>query len=374
MPLALDADQALYAETVQRFLSGLPETDSIRSLITGDRPPDPVAAGRIWRRLVDDLGATALPLGEGLGGGASWREVGIVLEGIGRNLAAAPYTSVMTAVRLLEATGSPAAEPLLAAAAEGHRFVVAVPASSWGTVTPTLTYADGRLAGAVHGVLDAAHAETWLCPVAVAGALRIAVVQAADSSVVARAGVDVTRGVGDVGYDGAPATLLEGGDVAEAVAEALAFAATAVAVEAIGGAERCLRLTVDYANVRQQFGRPIGSFQAVKHTLADVVRLVEPAKAAAYAALEAVATDDPDQPRAAALAKLTAVEAYAAAAGAAIQLHGAIGFTWEHELQLHFKRAVSSRVLFGRRDRLRRLLASHLLHEAVLAQPLLEVS
>ncbi len=108
----------------------------------------------------------------------------------------------------------------------------------------------------------------------------------------------------------------------------------------------------------------MGGYQAVKHILADVVRQIEPARAGAYAALECIAAGDPDLPRAAAVAKLSAVEAYAASAGAAIQLHGAIGFTWEYGLHLHLKRAVTSRALYGTAVQHRRLLAQYLLQEA----------
>lgn len=359
MPLAHDADQRLYADGVERLFSGLPEGDRIRALIRDDRAPAPAAVGRLWGRLVQDLGATALPLTADLGGGATWREVGIVLEGAGRHLVAAPYATVMAAVRcltLLTGTGS-----LLARAAEGHRYALAVPGSAWKTPS-LLEWHAGTVRGTVRAVLDAAHAQTWLVPVEVDGSLRVAVTDAA--TVTERSAIDLTRSFGDVSFDG-PATLLDG-DADEALAGALSFAAAAIAVEAIGGAQHCVHLTVDYAKVRTQFGRPVGSMQAIKHALADVARVVEPAKAAAYAALEAVTLDDPDQQAAAALAKLTAVEAYVTAAGQAIQLHGAIGFTWEHDLHLHFKRAITDRALFGNTAALRRTLAEQLLRQAAM--------
>ena len=143
--------------------------------------------------------------------------------------------------------------------------------------------------------------------------------------------------------------------------DALAFAAAGLALESIGGAECCLQLTVDYVKSRMQFGQPIGQFQAVKHMLADVVRVLEPAKAAAYAAMEVAATREADLPHLASIAKLSAVDAYAAAAGTSIQLHGAIGFTWELDLHLHFKRAVTCRSLFGTSKEHRRSLARDLL-------------
>lgn len=359
MSLAYDAEQLLYAESVERLLGRLPADERIRALIAGDRAPAPEAVDRVWGRLVRGLGATALPFPEDLGGGATWQEVGIVLEGVGRHLAAAPYATAMTAVRLLG--GLPSVDRLLAQAADGHRFGLAAPATSWGAA-PLLAWEEGAVRGTVRSVLDATHTQTWLVPVRVAGAVRIATTD--DATIVKRPSLDLTREFGDVTFSG-PARLLDG-DAGAAVSSALAFAATAIAVEAVGGAERCLGMTVDYVKVREQFGHPVGSFQAIKHTLADVVRVLEPAKAAAYAALDAIATDDPDQQRAAALAKLTAVEAYVTAAGQAIQLHGAIGFTWEHDLHLHLKRAISDRALFGRAPALRRVLASHLLHQAVL--------
>jgi len=125
------------------------------------------------------------------------------------------------------------------------------------------------------------------------------------------------------------------------------LAKVALAAEQVGGAERCLDMSVDYAKTRVQFGRPIGSFQAIKHKLADMFVLVESARSASYYAAWAAAHSEEELPAAAALAKAYCSEAYFKVAAECIQIHGGVGFTWEHDAHLFFKRAQSSDVLLG---------------------------
>lgn len=377
MPLAHDSDQQLFAATVDHFLADLPSQLQAKELTRHDAPPDAEAIGPLWSRITTELDLVGLPLAEDIdGGGGTWREVGIVLEAAGRRLLVAPYLSTMTGVRLLEATAAPGAEPMLGRVArEGLRVMAAVEATEFAeaeyvpTIRATRSGDTARLTGEVRAMLDGALAQVLLCAAREGNTLVLYAVEATDAVITPLPTVDITRGLATVRLEDAPGIRLSATDAHEAVREALHFAAVATALEAIGSAERCLALTVEYANIRQQFGRPIGSFQALKHTCADLVRRIEPAKAAAYAAMEAIAEHDPDLPRLASLAALSAVEAYAATAGAAIQLHGAIGFTWEHELHMHFKRAVANRTLFGSGRQHRRLLAQNLLRQALLSPP-----
>jgi alkylation response protein AidB-like acyl-CoA dehydrogenase len=141
-----------------------------------------------------------------------------------------------------------------------------------------------------------------------------------------------------IGSEGAAWPLLE---------RVLDLAAITVAAEQVGGAQRCLDMTVDYAKERVQFGRPIGSFQAIKHMCADMLLHVESARSAAYYAAWAASAGDPELPALASLAKAYASDAYFRCASDAVQIHGGVGFTWEYDVHLYFKRAKSSETFLG---------------------------
>jgi alkylation response protein AidB-like acyl-CoA dehydrogenase len=146
-----------------------------------------------------------------------------------------------------------------------------------------------------------------------------------------------------------PAAALMGAEGAAwpALRKTLDLAAVALAAEQVGGAQRCLELSVDYAKQRVQFGRPIGSFQAIKHTCADMMVRVESARSAAYYAACVAAEDGPALPVAASLAKATASDAFFACAADTIQIFGGVGFTWEYAPHLYFKRAKSTETFLG---------------------------
>src|SRR5205807_565810 len=178
------------------------------------------------------------------------------------------------------------------------------------------------------------------------------------------AAMDLTRTLARLEFAATPARLIgvegQGWPVVQA---AHALGAVALAAEQVGGAQRCLEMALDYARSRQQFGRPIGSFQAVKHKLADRLTEVEAARStAAYAAWAASAGGDDGRELlvAASLAHTACSEAYLHVAGDSIQIHGALGFTWEHDAHLYFKRAKSSALLFGDPAFHRGRLADHL--------------
>jgi alkylation response protein AidB-like acyl-CoA dehydrogenase len=170
--------------------------------------------------------------------------------------------------------------------------------------------------------------------------------------------LDLTR----VTFSGTPATRISKGDAAAGLRKVLALAVTALAADQVGGAQRCLDMAVEYAKTRLQFGRPIGSFQAIKHKCADLLVETEFARSAAYhAAFVAAAGDGDDELFAAAhMAKSYCSETYFHAASENIQIHGGMGFTWEHPAHLYFKRARASAVLFGDAIDHRRKLATTL--------------
>jgi alkylation response protein AidB-like acyl-CoA dehydrogenase len=173
--------------------------------------------------------------------------------------------------------------------------------------------------------------------------------------------MDQTRKQARLDFDGVAATPL--GEVGEgwpALSKTLDQAAVAMANESIGGAQKCLEMSVEYAKVRVQFGRPIGSFQAIKHKCADMLLEVESGKSAAYYAAWAAAEDNDELPVVASLAKAYVSDAYFHSAAENIQIHGGIGFTWEHDAHLYFKRAKSSEILLGDATYHRELLAQRI--------------
>jgi alkylation response protein AidB-like acyl-CoA dehydrogenase len=173
--------------------------------------------------------------------------------------------------------------------------------------------------------------------------------------------MDQTRKQARVNFDSTPARLLGAeGQGWEAVSKMLDLAAVALAAEQVGGAQKVLDMAVEYAKVRVQFGRPIGSFQAIKHKCADMLLEVESAKSAAYYAAWAAVEDSDELPVVASLAKSYCSEAYFHATAENIQIHGGIGFTWEHPAHLYFKRAKSSELLFGDPTYHRELLAQRI--------------
>jgi alkylation response protein AidB-like acyl-CoA dehydrogenase len=160
--------------------------------------------------------------------------------------------------------------------------------------------------------------------------------------------LDQTRKQARLEFDSVPATLIGGIDETPALIErTLQLACVALVAEQVGGAQRVLDASVDYAKNRVQFGRPIGSFQAIKHKCADMLLEVESAKSAAYYAAWAAGEDDPEFPLVASLAKAYCSDAFSHCASENIQIHGGIGFTWEHPAHLYFKRAKSSELLLG---------------------------
>jgi alkylation response protein AidB-like acyl-CoA dehydrogenase len=173
--------------------------------------------------------------------------------------------------------------------------------------------------------------------------------------------MDQTRKQARLEFTSTPARLVgEEGAAAPVLSRTLDLAAVALAAEQVGGAQRCLDMAVEYAKTRIQFGRPIGSFQAIKHKCADMLLEVESAKSAAYYAGWAAAEDSEELPVVASLAKSYCSEAYFHAAAENIQIHGGIGFTWEHDAHLYFKRAKSSELMLGDPSYHRELLAQRI--------------
>jgi alkylation response protein AidB-like acyl-CoA dehydrogenase len=325
----------------------------------------------LWRTLAAEVGCAGLLVPESAGGaGASYREAAVVAEELGRAAAAVPFLgSAVVATAALLAAGD---DELLAEVASGAvTAALAIPFAygpSTAGLAPTVRLdGDGpgdaagtyRLSGSVTGLADALTADVLLVPADGVPYGLYAV--RADEAGITRTPVislDMTRQLCDLSLDGVPARRVAGGTAAtEAVAAALLAGAGILASEQLGMAERCLEMTVTYVKERRQFARPIGSFQAIKHRLADLWVAVIQARAVARYAANCLATGDPDTAVAVALAKATCSDIALKAAQETIQLHGGIGFTWEHPAHLYLKRAKADSIGFGTADAHRASLA-----------------
>jgi alkylation response protein AidB-like acyl-CoA dehydrogenase len=336
---------------------------SVRALVDKQAPWDAVLARTdteepvdtdLWKRLTQEIGVAGLPVPEERGGaGASWREVAVVAEELGRAVAPVPFLGTAVATALLPGS---AEDELLAAVAAGERTAaLAVGATRGagrpGPVTVERQGAGDLLQGTVTAVVDAVTADVLLVPVSEG----LAIVEA-DGDGVTRTtaeSLDMTRRLTDVTFDGAPARIVAGADVDRA----LRIGAAVLASEQLGLAERCLADTVAHLRDRHQFGRQLASYQALKHRLADLWVAITQARATARYAARCAADDSPDLPIAAAVAAAHCSEVALLAAEEGLQLHGGIGFTWEHPAHLFLKRARADALLLGSADHHRSVLA-----------------
>ncbi|MDT0275934.1 acyl-CoA dehydrogenase [Blastococcus goldschmidtiae] len=348
------AERRLVQESVRDAVEQLASVAHTRALVDHDAGD----VREVWRELNTALGLTAIPVPEERGGaGSGWGAVGIVLEELGRTLYPVPYLSSCLALRLLLEADTPAAHELLPRIVSGDDVpAVVFGAAAAGRPQPgpgrgmTAVDRNGewRVSGRVDDVLGAAHADVLLVAASGPDGPVVLSVAAGAATIRSRPTLDPTRPVDDVVLDQAPATPLTAEPVEALLADVVAFGAAALATEAVGGAARCLDLALQYVRDRRQFGTPIGSFQAVKHACADLLRELEPARSAALGALEvADGGHDADLQATAALAKVVSDRMYTRVSLESVQLHGALGFTWEMELHLHTKRAVCNRVMFG---------------------------
>ncbi|HEY5352649.1 MAG TPA: acyl-CoA dehydrogenase family protein [Streptosporangiaceae bacterium] len=316
----------------------------------------------LWRVLAAEVGCAGLLIPESHGGaGASYREAAVVAEEAGRAVAPVPFLG--SAVVATAAALSAGDEELLSGLAGATlTAALAVPFASKPGASPAPTVRVGppqpgdpagqaRLTGAVSGVADALPASVLLVPAdGVPAGLYAVEAGAPGLTVTPVVSLDQTRPLADLTLDSVPARpLASGPDADRAVSAALAAGAAMLACEQLGVAERCLEMTVAYLKERYQFARPVGSFQALKHRAADLWVAISQARAAArYAA--ACLAGDPDAPVAVALAKAACGDAATLAARECVQLHGGIGFTWEHPAHLYLKRATSTAIAFGTPD------------------------
>ncbi|GIJ31045.1 acyl-CoA dehydrogenase family protein [Micromonospora sediminimaris] len=349
--LLYDSDEEALRGSVRALLTTHAPWQRILAAVDADAPYD----AELWRRLVDQTGVTGLVVpAEHGGAGAGFREVAVVLEELGRAVAPVPFLGTVVATRALLACGESTLLRQVAAAERDVALAVGLataPDAAPGAVTagpgPTLS-------GRVAGVADTAPRGLLLVPTGDG----LYAVDAADPAVRTTpvVSLDATRPLVDIEFTAAPARRVAAGEVAAtAVRAALTAGAALLASEQVGVAQWCLDTTVDYVRQRRQFGRPVGSFQAVKHRLADLwVELTEARAVARYAAANAAGSE---ASLAAALAQAYCGPVAVRAAEVCVQLHGGLGFTWEHPAHLYLKRAKSAAIAFGTADRHRAALA-----------------
>jgi len=361
--LASAADAALLRDSVRDALAGLSNSASVREQMATTRGWSPA----VWSRLAAELGLAGMLLDPELGGGGfTVAELGVVMEEAGAALLGPPlFATAALAVPLLIALGDAAAleryGPRIAAGDLTATVALAEDDGRWELASVTLAARpdDGGtwlLDGAKNYVIDGAHAGLVLVVARTPDGLGVFAVEAGQKGEAADAvawgreqlvTLDQTRKQARLTFDATPARLVGTGDATVAIDSATATARALLAAEQAGAAGRALDITAEYARTRIQFGRPIGSFQAVKQRLAEMLVQVESARSAAYAATRALALAEPDAARSVAVAAITCSDAFTWVSGQMIQLHGGIGFTWEHDANLFFKRAHSSAELLG---------------------------
>ena len=361
MQFSFTSEQEEFRSILRRFLEDKSPTTTVRRLMETETGWDRAA----WQDLNQQLGLTAIHIPEAYGGqGFSFVELGIVLEEMGRALLCAPYfaSTVLAATAIVNAGTEAQKRDLLPAIADGSSIATLAftePNGRWDAtgVETTATQSGGRfrLDGVKSFVLDGHTADLIVVLARRPGTsgndgLSLFTVPGNASGLTRRPlkVLDPTRKQARLEFHSVEADLLgEEGGAASPFARTMIQAAACLANEMVGGAERLRESALDYANLRVQFGRSIASFQSMKHKQADMLVDVELAKSAAYAAASAAAEDDPDLPAIASLAKAAASEAYMQTAISTIQIHGGIGFTWDNDTHLWFKRAKSSEVFLG---------------------------
>ena len=361
MQFSFSAEQEEFRGVLRRFLEERSPTAEVRRLMETPEGFD----REVWKQACSDLGLSGIHLPEEYGGqGFGFVELGIALEESGRALLCAPFfaSAVLAANAVLLGATEAQRKEILPAIASGETIATLAltePDGRWEvpaialTATPT---SDGwRLDGTKSFVLDGHTADQIVVAARLpdttgTDGIGLFVVPGDAAGLDRRLlpTLDATRKLARLAFSGVPAEPLgEPGTGAEALERTLDLASIGLASEMVGGAQKVLEQTTEYAKVRVQFGRPIGSFQAIKHRLAELLLEVELAKSAAYFAAQAAAADDPELPALASLANACCSDGYRNVASESIQIHGGVGFTWENDTHLYFKRARSSELFLG---------------------------
>src|SRR6202034_2709211 len=369
MNFAFSDEQEELRTSVRRFLAEKSPETEVRRLMETTDGYDPA----VWSQMADQLGLQSLTIPEEFGGsGFTYVELIVVLEEMGAALLCAPFfsTVALAANAVLTSGDDEAKKYLLPGLASGETIgtlAITEDNGKWdfsGIECQAEQSGDGwALNGHKMFVIDGHVANLIIVAARTPAGISLFAVQG-DAAGLTRTPLptmDQTRKQARLQFAGTPAVLIGVDGGAEAgLSKTLDLAAVALAAEQVGGAQHVLDASVEYAKTRIQFGRPIGSFQAIKHKCADMLLEVESAKSAAYYAAWAAAEDSDELPVVSSLAKSYCSEAYFHAAAETIQIHGGIGFTWEHPAHLYFKRAKSSGLMLGDPSSHRELLAQRI--------------
>ncbi len=369
MNFAFSEEQEELRNIVRQFLENKSAEPAVREQMETEQGYDEA----VWSQMAEQMGLQSLIIPEEFGGsGYSYIELTVVLEEMGRALLCAPYfsTVVLAGNTILQSGDDAAKAAHLPGIASGETIATLAfteENGKWdesGITATAIASGDGHtISGTKMFVIDG-HVANLIIVAAKTDAGTSLFAVDGDASGLTRtplSTMDQTRKQAKLTFDDTPGTLIgtDGGgwDILSTV---LDLAAVGLAAEQVGGAQMCLDMSVQYAKDRVQFGRPIGSFQAIKHKCADMLLEVESAKSAAYYAAWCASEMNDELPSVASLAKAYCSEAYFHASAENIQIHGGIGFTWEHPAHLYFKRAKSSELLFGDPTYHRELLAQRI--------------
>ena len=361
MQFSFTDEQEQFRAVVQRFVRDKSPTSEVRRLMATEEGFD----RGVWQQLSEALGLPGIHVPETYGGlGFGFVELGIVMEEMGRSLLCTPYfgSAILATSAILNGASEAQKLALLPEISRGDRIAslaIAEASGSWvaGGIELTASDSDDRflLNGKKKFVLDGHTADTIIVVARRPGSqgeegVGLFVLDGIVEGLLRQPleTIDATRKQAELTFDNVAAQPLnEDKDALAALVKTVDQAAVALANEMVGGAQALLDSAVEYAQLRMQFGRVIGSFQAVKHKCADMLLDVELAKSAAYYAAQAIVENHIEAPALASLAKACAADAYMRTAAECIQIHGGIGFTWDHDTHLWYKRAKSSEVLLG---------------------------
>ena len=356
MNFAFTDEQEELRKTVRAFLEAKSSEEAVREQMETDDGYDKA----VWTQMAEQMGLQGLHIPEEYGGsGFGYVELGIVLEEMGRSLLCAPFFSsvVLAANTLILSDDEAAKKAYLPGIASGETIATVAftePNGKWDEsgieATATASGDSYAISGTKSFVIDGSIANLIIVAAKTSAGTSLFAVEG-DASGLTRTALstmDQTRKQAKLEFSNTPATLIGAdGKGWDTLSATLDLVAIGLAAEQVGGAQMVLDMAVEYAKVRVQFGRPIGSFQAIKHKCADMLLEVESAKSAAYYGMWCASEMNDELASTASLAKAYCSEAYFHSAAENIQIHGGIGFTWEHPAHLYFKRAKSSELLFG---------------------------
>jgi alkylation response protein AidB-like acyl-CoA dehydrogenase len=343
MQFGLSESQEFLRDSARKFFAGECPSGEVRRLMETETAFD----AALWAKLTDQ-GYTGIIFPEEYGGvGLGKVELILLMEEAGRALLPGPFFStVALAGSVLEvAASAEQKKKYLAPICQGSaRATVAIleVSANWNLLSLEMSANKGKLNGEKLFVPDAAVADFLI--VVVRDGVFLVEAKAPGMKISAMATMDLTRKLNTVQFNNTPAEKI---GESSALPRAIDIATAAISAEMVGGMQRCLDLTVEYAKTRKQFGKPIGMFQAVQHQCADMYLETESSRSAVYYAAWALEENAPDAATAVSIAKMYASDASRTVGNRGIQVHGGMGFTWENDLHLYYRRAKGSENAFG---------------------------